>query len=225
MADFRLGDDFAAVADGMETVTLLRRGSGPAVGTVIARALRRAMTAGEATVVNRGDVHKRVPGGGRHTAADVTWHLPAAELPDAPKLGDVILDAAGRRWTILEVKLATLGSRWRCPARNVAVAYGLDDTVSLLRATSDPANPGETTWRLWRTGVRARIQPIDARVSTTEDSPSTRLRFRVFVEDDLDVDHTCRLRGPDGTVYTITGAVGAERIGELQVIEAEVVRA
>jgi hypothetical protein len=34
------------------------------------------------------------------------------------------------------------------------------------------------------------------------------------------VDHTCRIFGPDGTIYTITGSLGADRIGELQVIEA-----
>ncbi len=57
---FDPSDDFAAVADGTETVTLLRRGStSGATGTVIAHALRRAATASEATVVNRSDVHKR----------------------------------------------------------------------------------------------------------------------------------------------------------------------
>ena len=34
-------DDFTSVADGLETVTLLRRGSTPGEGTVIAQALRR----------------------------------------------------------------------------------------------------------------------------------------------------------------------------------------
>jgi len=36
------------------------------------------------------------------------------------------------------------------------------------------------------------------------------------------VDHTCLIRGPNGTLYTINNAVGAERIGELQVIEVQV---
>jgi hypothetical protein len=52
--------------------------------------------------------------------------------------------------------------------------------------------------------------------------PSTTARYRIFVEENIALDHTCRIRGPDGTIYTITGALGAERIGELQVIEAEV---
>jgi len=39
----------------------------------------------------------------------------------------------------------------------------------------------------------------------------------------LELDHTCSIRGPDGTIYSITGTTGAQRIGELQVIEAEIV--
>ena len=109
MAIFDPTNDLAAIADGTETVTLLRRGSAAgAVGTVIAHALRRAITAGEAAIVNRGDVHKQAPSGGRQLANDLVWHLPVAELPQQPRLGDAILDGDGHRWTILVVKLTTL---------------------------------------------------------------------------------------------------------------------
>ena len=62
--------------------------------------MRRAITAGEAAIVATGDVHKVVPGEGQQLADDLVWHLPVAELPEAPRLGDVILDGAGHRWTI-----------------------------------------------------------------------------------------------------------------------------
>lgn len=211
-------DDLTTIGDGLETATLLRRGSTFGVaGTVIAHALRRAMSAVEAAIVTRGDVHKNVPSGGWNIAAAVVWHLPVAELAIAPRLGDVILDGQGQRWTILEVKRTTLGARWRCETKNIAVAFGLDDTLSVLRAVSGSSGP---PWRTWKTGVRARIQPIETKITTEDETPTTTTRYRIFVEENLELDHTCCIRGADGTVYTITATIGAERIGELQVIEA-----
>ena len=224
---FDPSDDFAAITDGVETVTLLRRGStSGAAGTVIAHALRRAMTAGEATIVSRGDVHRKVASGGRHTAADLAWHLPVAELAEAPRLGDVIVDGDQQRWTILEVKRTTLGARWRCMARNVAIAFGLDDTISVLKATYIKGSCGaaEPMWRTWRAGVRARIQPVETKLVAGAEVHGATTRYRIFVDEELELDHTCCIRAADGTIYTITGAVGADRIGELQVIDAEVTR-
>jgi hypothetical protein len=218
-------DDLAAVFDGIETVSLLRRGTTPgATGTVIAHALRRAMSAVEAAVVTRGDVHKNVPSGGRHTAAAVVWHLPVVELPVMPQLGDIVLDGDGQRWTILAVKRTTVGTRWRCETKNVAVAFGLDDTISVLKAIdgSGICGPGETMWRTWQTGIRARIQPIETKITRSDTAVSTTNRYRIFVEENLELDHMCCIRGADGTIYTIMAAIGADRIGELQVIEVQV---
>jgi len=211
-------EDFAAVTDNLEAVTLLRRGTGASVA--IAHALRRAVTAGEATIVNQGDVRKNVASGGRCTAADLVWHLPVAELDESPRLGDVILDGDAQRWTILAVKRTTVDTRWRCETRNVSVAYGLDDTITVQKSGTVS---GVTTWRTWRTGIRARIQPTQTTIDAAADTPSTTIGYRIFVEEDLELDHTYRICGADGTVYTITGATGAERIGELQVIAAEVI--
>jgi hypothetical protein len=223
MLDFDPADDLA-ITDGTEAVTLLRRGSTPGgPGEIISHALRRAITAAEATINTSSDVHKNVPSDGQHTAASVVWHLPVAELPIAPQLGDVLLDGGGQRWTILEVKQATLGARWRCESKNVAVAFGLDDTISVLKAvgTAGDAGSGQTVWRTWRTGVRARIQPIQTTITNIAGTAATTASYRIFVEENLELDHTCCIRGPDGTLYTITRSVGAERIGELQVIEVQ----
>jgi hypothetical protein len=129
----------------------------------------------------------------------------------------VILDGDQQRWTILDVKLATLGARWRCTARNVVIAFGLDDTITVLKATD-----GGSAWRTWRTGIRARIQPIQTKISTTGETPSTSASFRIFVAENLELDHTYCIRGADGVLYTITRVTGADRIGELQVIEVAV---
>jgi hypothetical protein len=218
---FNATNDLLTVADGTEAVTLLRRGRMPGdAGTPIAHALRRAITAGEAAMINTGDVRKQVPSGGRQLADDLVWHLPAAELPEAPRLGDVILDGDGRRWTILAVKRATLGSRWRCETRDVAIAAGLDDAISVQKNVGTAASP---VWQTWKTGIRARIQPLKMTVDPGDDvtEPSTVSRYRVFLEENLDLDHTCRIRGVDGSVYTILSSTGAEQIGQLQVVEVE----
>jgi len=90
---FDPSSDFAEVVDGVESVTLNRRGSTPGgTGEAVQNALRRAVTVAEAA-------HS----GGRFTASDVTWHLPCSELSNRPRLGDVITDGDGRRWTVLEV--------------------------------------------------------------------------------------------------------------------------
>ncbi len=214
-------DDLATVADGTEAVTLLRRGRTPGEpGIRIAHALRRQITAGEAAIVNTGDVRKQTPSGGRQLADEVVWHLPVSELPNAPRLGDVILDGEGRRWTILTVKRATLGARWRCETRDVAIARGLDSAVAVQKNIGTTDSPA---WQTVQTGVRARIQPIKTTIDADPLAPSTTTRYRIFIEQNLALDHTHRLCGPDGTVYTILSTTGADRIGELQVIEAEIV--
>jgi len=214
MPSFDPSTDFANIADGTESVTVCRRGSTPgSPGTTVSHALRRTVTMREAA-----ESH------GSYTASDVIWHLPAEELADAPRLGDVVLDADGRRWTILEVQSAALGTRWRCAARNLAVVYGLDDTITILKATyvKDDGGAAEPLWRPWKTGVRARIQPVAAQAGTKHRARQTVVRYRIFLEEDLALDHTHRIQGPDAAVYQVVATQGAERIGEPQTIEAKI---
>ena len=206
--------DFVQAADGLEAVTLRRRGSDlVSAGTAIAHALRRVVTTREAAA-----------SGGRVTASDVTWNLPAAELTEPPRLGDILCDASGRRWTVLDVARTTLGSRWRCTSRNLAVVYGLDDTITVLRATYAKSDGGamDPDWLPWKTGIRARIQPVAAQIHPQNQTRQTTTRFQIFIEETLMLNHAHRILGPDGTVYKIVGTTAAERIGELERIDAEV---
>jgi len=212
---FDPSSDFVQAVDGLEPVTLLRRGAGvAALGTVIAHALRQVAT-----------VHEAAPSDGRATASDVTWHLSVAELPDPPRLGDVLRDARGVRWVVLEVVQTTLGSRWLCPSRSLAVAHGLNDTITILRAAYPKGAAGamDPVWQPWRTGIWARIQPLAAETSLAEESRETLARCRVFVEEPLELDHRHRIRGPEGTLYRVLRTTLAQRIDELPSIEVEVV--
>ena len=221
-----LSTDFANVIDGAESVTLLRRGSdSDAAGTPVPHAWRRAITTSEATVINSGNVRKTMPSGGQYMAGDVVWNLPTTELAVAPRLGDTLLDGDGGRWTILAVKHVALASRWRCAARNLVIAHRLDDTITVLKAAFVKSSCGaaEPVWQTWRTGVRARIQPAEVKIETDAQSRRSVLKCRIFVAEDLLLDQTHRILGPDGTTYRIASSLGNERIGELQVIQAEVV--
>ena len=220
--DFDPSADFAEVADGLETVILKRRGSSNQ--TVVSGALRRAVTTQQARARNRYDTWKKVASDGRYAAGDTTWHLPAEQLGESPLLGDVIVDGDGHRWTILAVHLVTLQTRWQCLGRNLVVAHGLDDTINVLKASYVQGEGGaaEPIWQPWKTGIRARIQPSSVDVGTEHHARRAAGRFRIFVEEDLVLDHTHCIQGPDGTIYKVNGTLGAERIGELQSIYAEV---
>jgi hypothetical protein len=82
-----------------------------------------------------------------------------------------------------------------------------------INGTSEPP------WRTWRTGIRARIQPSETKIKNDGEDSSTTTTYRIFVEENLELDHTCRIRGADGTLYAINSVIGADRIGELQVLE------
>jgi len=224
---FNPANDFPTVADGTETVTLLRRGAAPDTpGIQIDGALRGPAATAEPIVGGRHEVRRQADSDGNVLSSDLVWHLPAAELDGPPQPGDVLLDGAGTRWTILEARSVTLQTRWRVITRNLAIAHGLDDTVTVLAATytKSPAGAAEPTWNVWRTGVRARIQPQGTGMATEHRSRRTATRFRIFLEEDLALDHTHRVQGPDGTLYRILATSGAERLAEPQTVDAEVIR-
>ncbi len=206
---FDPSDDFPSVADGLEAVTVTRLGS--LAATAVAHVLRQAVHTREAERSQ-----------GRYTAADVAWNLPASEMPEPPRPGDAIIDAAGQRWTVLEVSQVTLRNRWRCVARNLAVFHGLDDFIDLEKAEFAKGDGGaeEPTWHVWKAGLRARIQPATAEIRAEHERQTAAAQFKVFLEDETPLDHTLRIRGPDGTIYAITGYRKAEAIDALMEIDA-----
>ena len=208
---FDPGDDMAEVADGLEPVTVTRPGSSAA--TEVTHALRRAVRTGE---VKQSE--------GQYTASDVAWHLPVSELPEAPRLGDVIVDADDQRWSVLGVQNTTFQGRWRCVCRNLAIVHGLDQYVDVQKAAYSKGDAGavEVTWQTWKTGLRARIQPVEGEVRDEHDRRVTAARFKVFLAQDVAVDHNHRVRGADGTIYGVTGYRKADRIDAL--MEIDVVR-
>ena len=208
--DFDPSDDLAGVTDGLTPVTVTRPGS--STGSEVAHALRRTVRTREAEKSE-----------GRYTAGDVTWHLPASELATAPRPGDMIVDGDGQRWTVLDVQHTALGNRWRCVARNLAVVHGLDEYVDIEQATYTKGDGGadEPAWHTWKTGLRAKIQPARVEVKDEHQRRIAAAGFKVFLAEDVAVDHTHRVRGPDGTLYRVIGYRKADRIDALMEIDVE----
>ena len=163
---FDPGEDFAQVADGQETVTLTRPGSSTESVLHALRVPIRSRLIAEP--------------GGHYATSDVAWHIRAAEFSAEPRSGDVIVDAAGRRWTVLDVEITLHGSCRRCLARNLAVFHGMDAYVDIEQSTIGKGLAGAETrdWQTWRTGLAARIQPVETRVHSEHDRRVTRRRFK-----------------------------------------------
>ena len=208
---FDAGNDLADVADGLAQVTLARPGSSNS--PQVAHALRRMAKVREIKELD-----------GHYRASDVTWHLPISELTSPPRLGDVIIDTDAQRWTVLNVRKAAADSRWSCVCRNLAVVHGLDQYVDIEKVTYTKSDGGADvpTWQSWKTGLKAKIQPVERRTRQRHDRRVTTARFKVLLAEDLAVNHTHRVKGPDGTVYRITGSQLADRIDRL--MEIDVVR-
>lgn len=207
MPIFDPDDDFASVADGLQRVTLSRPGTSLAIELA---ALRRAVGRREAAC-----------SGGRYTTSDIAWHLPGASQAVSPQVGDLLVDGDGERWTILGVFRTTLGSRWKCVCRSLAIARGLDGHIDLEKAvvTRSAAGAELLAWQTWRTGLAARIEPVAIQLDGK--AGGERRLYRIYLLDAIEIDGVCRARAPDGTRYRILGSRRGERLGELMYLEAE----
>lgn len=203
-----LADDIRAdlvdVADGLETVTVAEPGASS--GTSVAGALGRAVSTREAQA-----------SGGRYTTSDRAWHLPVSLLGARPSLGARIVDSAGTQWKILEVHRETLGTRWRCLARELAIAQNLDTLVRIERAAvgKGPGGAAQYTWTIWRQAVRARIQPLESRHEVENQARLDRRTHIVYLAEQIPVDPHDRIIGPDGSTYKVLGSRKRDLIDQL----------
>ena len=200
--------DFEDITDGLEAVTLNRRGSSSNVA--IEKALQRAVTTSEVAASD-----------GQYTQGDVRWHLPIAEVADTPKIGDSIVDAAGDDWVIMTVQDATLSSRWRCVSRNVVVQYGLDDRVTVEVAAFSKGTGGaaERKWTTYRQ-VRANIIETTADTEVREGASRTAKQYDIVLAVDTAIGHTHRIRDEKGKLYTVVGSTGQDDVELLQTVQA-----
>lgn len=210
--DFDPRGDFQAVADGQRAVTLRDRSG-------LSRSLEHVL---------RREISKRemAASSGRYKRGDTRFHLSTTEIATEPELGATIIDDEGTEFVIIEVDRETLSDRWKCYARNLAVAESLNTLIAILRATDDPtrttAGALRPMWVTEATGVRASIQPMEAVRSVEHDQTVMPERARCVFLYARDIDATRRLQQADGTTWKIERVDNKDRIDALW--EAEIIR-
>src|SRR3990172_7295877 len=146
--EFNIGSDFSTILDGVEAITLKRRGSAATVA--VPKAWRYSSETQEAEVGVAGVVR-----------CDVVWQFEWDESADVPRVGDALIDAANECWTILAVVARGSRSRLQCITRNLRVVHQLDDRIEIQEAVWEESGSGPEIvgWRALRSTVSARIQP------------------------------------------------------------------
>jgi len=212
MATFTPGSDFEDIVDGLEPVTLKRRGSSD---VSVSHALQRAVDTSE---VEASD--------GRYLSGDVRWHFPVAEVSSRPTPGDDVVDGNSVYWKVIDVQEAALSRRWRCVCRNLSVAFGLDDFVKIEQAAYSKGTGGaaEDNWKTLLTGLRARIQPGAFSALVDQGARRTERLYTIYIGEDLprenlDEIHSLRVVDKQGNNYRIISYSAMERIGELAQLE------
>lgn len=210
--EFTTAGDFSEVVDGQEGVTLRRAGGWSELE--LPAALRSFAKHTEAE-----------PSAGDVVAGDLTWEFELPEGEAAPVVGDEIVDGEACCWRLLEVKRLRLGTRYRCQARCLEIAYRLSHLVTIQAAVLEDlgSGPEVTGWETIRPTVRARIQPDETEVDQTASPATSERRFRVILGENLALDHSHRLVDPRGNVFEVDRYLAAERIDALPVAEVTLV--
>ena len=200
--------DFSSFIDGAETVTLRRRASEETVA--VPTAYRLKTTDQEA-----------LPSDGVVQQHDVEWHLQLPGETLAPSVGDVVVDAQGRCWTILKARHLSRLQRWKCSTRELSLAYGFHDRVVVERPVWDYSGIGPIVagWNYAFTALPVRIQPLEVDVAVTPDGTFTRAYFEIIFAEQVSLEPYDRFVAEDGTIYTMDSYEGAERIDELPVVK------
>ncbi len=205
---FDPANDFETVVDQLEPVMLTWP---DATVTSIERALRRTGFTGEGRAVGRRVVEAGVIQG------DVIWHLPASEVPCQPPLGSVITDSQDVAWTVLMVEHQAAGRRWRCHARNLTIAHGLDRLiqVQVMRSKKGPHGESKRDWQTSYSRLAARIQPESVQPEVRNDALGAEVSHIVYLAEDLELGPRHRIVDLAGTSYVVLKTIRSERIGEL----------
>jgi hypothetical protein len=206
--DIDFAGDFSQVVDGIVAVVLKRRG-----GAVVAidRAWRFATSIAEPEAT-----------GGRVATTDTIWQFEWPTTLPPPTLGDQLVDDSGECGTLILIERLGGNTRWRATARNLRIAWGLDQRVAIHEAEWDDSTPaGLTGWRVIDPLVAAHIQPQTSVADLDESPPTHTQTFRVHLDTQLTLDGNHSLVTAEGTRYRVREFENAARIDVLPVAVVE----
>lgn len=197
-------DDWSAMADGLESVSVIA--SNDATRQLTTKAFRRPLL----------NDRSRQSTGDRLSRAEVAWRLPTSDVTSAPRVGDVIEDEQGERWTVLHADHAPRIAAWRCHSRNVVAYFALNDFVDIevAEVSTDASGVETMAWHSWRTGVAARFGDGKVDVVSDRNEPRVQETGTLFLAEPLVLDHAHRIRRYDGRLFRALHCEGFDRPGE-----------
>jgi len=200
-----IDQDFAEITDALESVELERHDSGQTVEALAAWRQEE-------------DTRETEPSGGVALAADAVWHVQLVNNA-VPYVGDVLVDVAGNRWTILIAEALPLLKRWKCSTRELRIAACCHDLVDLQRPVweDNGSGPEIVGWNDVATTVPARIQPDVVQVSEGSDPPEGTTYFRIVLGEQLPILPGDRIVDDVGTIYWLVTYEQSHRIDTLPV--------
>ncbi len=207
--NFNAEEDFAQVAEGLESVELRRRGSSDTVA--ISEARRQNVVVREAS-----------PSNGFAQQADAVWHLQMPSGESSPTIGDVVVDGGGGRWTILETQELSLLGRWKGVTRELSVAHGCMERVDVERAVWGDLGSGPeiVDWVYAFTALPVKIQPDEMVLDESVNPPVTESRFQIILSESISLEPDDRFVTEDGVIYLLQSYERAERIDALPIVKA-----
>lgn len=207
------------VWDGRETVTFTAHQHASPTDTnyTLTDALRRALTFKEMAA-----------SGGVYTTQDRRWIIPQAMLTAAgfagkPRPADWLTDAQGVRWTVLATDFQVLQSVWLLTTRNLVLAAGLYDLISLWRPANlvDPAGSRGGPFVQVYADVPARIQEQDGEARDERGQRITVRRYTVYLGQRLEVIQEDRMQDAAGNKYEVMSYSRPDLITDLMELHVE----
>ncbi len=191
-------EDFRNVLDGFEIISYFRRGA------VSSSSIQHAWRYKE-------DLSEVSPSDGIVKQQDATWQIAATDLLESPELGDRIVDANSISWTVRKSERKGMNSRWVCQTRNLEITNALVEMVDVEVLLAG-------VWTLFQANVRSKIQPIEVLVTGDGPTIDSTQTYHLYLEEELDLDHTKRIKDQNGNIYRIVESIGMERIDALPMV-------
>lgn len=171
---------------------------------------------------------------GAYCGLDCKWKIPEALLGEGvqPKPGDTwVRDSDGTEWTVLPDGVAFLEMFrvWTLSCRDLVLFHGLREEIDIERSATGRDRTGSESRDDWKSAYRlaAKVQPVLANIHEERGQHVLQTLYEVFVAEPVIVTNDDRVAWTDLVgkrhYLEIRGWRNPERVGELMVLECELV--
>lgn len=205
-----------AIFDGLAAVTCYPATS-PESGNLWHRGAAKPIADARIEKVNVVEVE---PSAGVYDRADTRIRLPAALATEAtytPAIGDVIEDATAAAWVVLAIGNPRFNGSWSCFCRQLLLAGGLCDSVTLLSSSVTNVHGSKVvTHNSIQRQIAARIQPLGEAEIVLQARLGFDVNYVIYTAVDLETKFDDLLQDEaSGTLYEIKTSGARRRIDVL----------